>query len=1193
MKNLKGLIVILLTAVLQISAIDTIPGNALEFDGTDDYISGSGIDTLMTAVTIEAWICHNDLDPGEIQRYVTLDPETAVLRYDGANGTNQLHFYIKKTDGSYWDIRVNNILTTGGWFHVAGTYDGTTMKLYMNGNLLKTSVPAGGGFYAPSGNYLFSYSAEAMSGKIDEVRIWNVARTTDEIRKSMHLSLIGTEPGLLNNWQFNEGSGTLLTDTVGGATGTLYNMDNSDWTDSTVPYGSGSSDLKIIDTPGSYDFTGTGVSMNVTYKTGTDTLLVSRLDLPPNILPTNTDVIYDSQYWIINSYGGGNTTADISCVTVESYESIYETKPVFVKLHGRSANSDTVWIHTKDATSVNTTANITEFSEISEFGQFIISKDYLPSFTILKNPPFELITASFNGINLLSGLSRPAFTDLDGDGLLDLLIGQYIGNLCHYEQTSPNSTSFAIVTESFNGIDVGNAAAPAFSDIDGDGLLDLLIGEQNGNINHYEQSAPDSTSFTLITESFNSINASDFSDPEFTDLDGDGKLDLLIGETGGKILHYEQLTQNSTTFWNVTYSFNGIDVGSRSSPAVADLDRDGLLDLLIGEYDGNINHYEQNAPNSTSFTLITESFNGIDVGSISSPVITDLEDNGMLDLIIGETNDNINHYEQVEASDLSFGVIIPERNSVKDYYINADNLISDLNITVSSEFTISLSEDTGYTTNLSVTPVDGRISCPVYVKFSPADEAEYNSTIIHTADSCQTKYIALSGTGEYLSKVPGTALEFDGVNDYMTCNDDNSLDLTDNYTIEAWIKPAGFSAMGGIVSKYQTAGANGYFLRLNNVSPYTGLSFDALETENGVLEAEKWYHIAAVNDNGTRHLYVNGMEKTITGTPQVVNSNTNPLRIGVDFLSSPRYFNGRIDEVRLWNIVRNLQDIRQNMNSPLKGNEAGLVSCWQMNEGSGTVEKDMVNGNDATLSNMDNSDWVDSTIPFGEGNVNTQIVSTTGLVDFTDTGIVIDFKEKAGTDTIVVKQINFEPNIDPADPDSVFNSQYWVIHKFGTGIFTSDISVKVSEDLTSDDGSNPTSIKLYTRTVTSDSSWVYHVSSAEVDHATDIASFHDVSEFGQIIICKGEMDIPANVTTETIDSNLKISWDAVPGAASYKVFASDDPYGTFEDVSVSGIFDGASWTITYSESRKFFYVVAVTGTKKFENNVGNRKQKTY
>ena len=72
------------------------------------------------------------------------------------------------------------------------------------------------------------------------------------------------------------------------------------------------------------------------------------------------------------------------------------------------------------------------------------------------------------------------------------------------------------------------------------------------------------------------------------------------------------------------------------------------------------------------------------------------------------------------------------------------------------------------------------------------------------------------------------SINFDGVNDYVRISDNSELDLTDNYTLEAWIFPETFSWLAGIVSKYQTNGANGYMLRLTDQSPYNGLGFDEL-----------------------------------------------------------------------------------------------------------------------------------------------------------------------------------------------------------------------------------------------------------------------------------------------------------------------------------------------------------------------------
>lgn len=53
-----------------------------------------------------------------------------------------------------------------------------------------------------------------------------------------------------------------------------------------------------------------------------------------------------------------------------------------------------------------------------------------------------------------------------------------------------------------------------------------------------------------------------------------------------------------------------------------------------------------------------------------------------------------------------------------------------------------------------------------------------------------------------------------------------------------------------------------------------------------------------------------------------------------------------------------------------------------------------------------------------------------------------------------------------------------------------------------------------------------------------------------------------------------MTWNAVNGAATYKIYASDDPYGSFVDITSSGNLVDETWTIAATESKKFFYVVA-------------------
>ena len=113
-------------------------------------------------------------------------------------------------------------------------------------------------------------------------------------------------------------------------------------------------------------------------------------------------------------------------------------------------------------------------------------------------------------------------------------------------------------------------------------------------------------------------------------------------------------------------------------------------------------------------------------------------------------------------------------------------------------------------------------------------------------------------------------LSFNGTNQYVNIPDANSLDMTTNYTLETWFKADSFGGLRGLISKYQTDGANGYLLRLSG----TELDFDQLTTSGLNLQAGQWYHVAAVNSAGTRHLYVNGVEKSISGDATTVDVNT-------------------------------------------------------------------------------------------------------------------------------------------------------------------------------------------------------------------------------------------------------------------------------------------------------------------------------
>jgi hypothetical protein len=102
---------------------------------------------------------------------------------------------------------------------------------------------------------------------------------------------------------------------------------------------------------------------------------------------------------------------------------------------------------------------------------------------------------------------------------------------------------------------------------------------------------------------------------------------------------------NAQTFTEITS--DGWDMGiATSKPAIADLDGNDLLDMVIGDGSGILHHYEQNNNGSLEFTLITDNLSGINVSNYAAPQFTDFDDNGLLDLIIGQHNGTLMYYEQ-------------------------------------------------------------------------------------------------------------------------------------------------------------------------------------------------------------------------------------------------------------------------------------------------------------------------------------------------------------------------------------------------------------------------------------------------------------------------------------------------------------------------------------------------------------------
>lgn len=233
-------LVLALVLVFLSSALVYAGNYALEFDGVDDYVSVPDSNSLdLTAgMTIEAWI----------NSYNTAGAHVIVSKWDDFTGPDQGQSYIFKdhNDSDRLRIELADVggdlgggasIVTGNWTHVATTYDSNYLRLFYNGSL-DGSEPAAGNIALTDvdlwiGAVNGGGGLESFSGQIDEVRIWNYARSEQELQDWMNYSLTGNEPGLVAYWNFDKGIGDMLPDlTSFGNNGTIY---GAQWVASASP----------------------------------------------------------------------------------------------------------------------------------------------------------------------------------------------------------------------------------------------------------------------------------------------------------------------------------------------------------------------------------------------------------------------------------------------------------------------------------------------------------------------------------------------------------------------------------------------------------------------------------------------------------------------------------------------------------------------------------------------------------------------------------------------------------------------------------------------------------------------------------------------------------------------------------------------------------------------------------------------
>ena len=230
-----------------------------------------------------------------------------------------------------------------------------------------------------------------------------------------------------------------------------------------------------------------------------------------------------------------------------------------------------------------------------------------------------------------SGYNAPAAGDLNGDGRLDLVVGVLGGafnpnktstaNLYQLEQTPANRWSLA-TTRMLDGVDLGAETIPALGDIDGDGDQDLVVGTKiepgnprTGGLYWFENTGT-TTAPALQLRGHLSVQPAFHLAPALGDLDGDGLPDLVIGQFQDPIAWYRNSgTSGAARFQLVDSAVVRLPRGSNAVPELHDIDRDGDLDLFLGDAGGRIAFFRNDGTRQTpTFVLASEDYLGARVG---------------------------------------------------------------------------------------------------------------------------------------------------------------------------------------------------------------------------------------------------------------------------------------------------------------------------------------------------------------------------------------------------------------------------------------------------------------------------------------------------------------------------------------------------------------------------------------------------
>lgn len=967
----------------QLSLFD--PDNySLWFDGINDYVE-LGYWTAGNTWTLEAWVKPDAIPSGRKNIVGALNSclDWAICMQSGVFGVST-----KPANGACSMTLLSDITAVPGqWYHVAGTYNGNKAYIYVNGSLRDSSDVYNysgttnsvriGGETCCSGNY--------FPGEIDEVRIWNVVRTGQQINDYMNSPVNNRDPNLLGYYTMNQGSGStnLTDDSQYGHTGTIY---YSQWRTSEAPVSKflsvdswggtlGINDSIII----SVDFNALGMISGNYY----NELHLSTND-PLNynvIIPCSMEVIGEPVIYL------SDTCLDMDSVMVGAIS--YDT--LFIINEGcKTLIIDSITNNYPEYQIMTPTSGIgiPPYDSITLIISFNPSSliTYYDTLKIYNDDHFESICLSGTGIvfpviSIQPNTFSPVINVCDDSTTMNLRIYNTGSADLYWKLVSSSVGIFEDFNQGINGQNWSN-----------------INGAISSSCGYY--SAPNALYFNnygtrqAVTRAINTYGGGTI---EFYLKYGSGsspcekpdsgeEVELSYTIDGGYSWNVINIYPTNTYF-NFTLISEPIPQGAISSSTYF---RWRQLSNSGSGYDNwALDDIKITLINYTSFTIdtgmvaindsvdipLTFNAHGLTTGVYNSFISLVSNDpvNSLINIPYALT---VNGYPVIELSDncVAFPpTMIGDTYSDTVAIINSgcdELIISSLNNSTSA-FNFSIAYQT----------IQPENSEDLIITFNPVTTGTFYDTIFIMNNDADT-FICLSGQA---IEAPIIGITPQSINTSILCfdtlhipinitnsgpvnltwqieleeNTDNMLvlDGVDDYvylgywspgsswTLEAWVRPSATPAgrksiVGGLNScnDWAIVMMDGFFGL--SVKPDDGNCSHFITSGVEAIPGQ-WYHIAGVNDGYQARIYVNGvLRNTEKVSPGYAGTSSNPW-IGGSACCGGEYFPGAVDEVRIWNKPRTDVEIYSFMSIYLNGDEQGLIGYYTMDEGNGTTIYDI------------------------------------------------------------------------------------------------------------------------------------------------------------------------------------------------------------------------------------------------------------